>query len=217
MRVYRQGDATPTAYEIIGVVKDLALPGQVEEGRFFRSGINHHPELLIKMKPNQAITPLEINRLAAQINPQLKLFSLQVTEQLLNKMIAPQKTAAGIAACLSLLALGLAAIGIYGVFSYSVQLRRFELGIRMAIGARPSNIFWQVFKDNLLPVAIGLALALAGVVARPHVGDALGASRTGLWDWVLPLVLIVTLTSLTTLATVWQIIQNPVNRVLHQD
>jgi len=217
MRVYRQGDASPTAYEIIGVLKDLALPGRVEEGRFFRSGINYHPELLIKMKPNQVITPVEINRLAAQINPQLKLFSLEVTDQLLNKMVAPQKTAAGIAAGLSLLALGLAAIGIYGVFSYSVQLRRFELGIRMAIGARPSSIIWQVFKDNLYPVTIGLGIAFAAMLIRPYVGDLAGASRyAGFWGWTLPVALIVILTSLTTLAALWQIIQVPVNRVLYQ-
>ena len=58
----------------------------------------------------------------------------------------------------------LASLGIYGVVSYSVQQRRGEMGIRMALGATASDLRSQVLRQGLLPVAIGLAAGIAGAL-----------------------------------------------------
>ena len=67
-----------------------------------------------------------------------------------------------------LMALFLAAIGLYGVMAYLVESRSREIGIRMACGARPRTILWLVFSGNLRLVVTGLSvgLVLAWILAQ---------------------------------------------------
>ena len=67
----------------------------------------------------------------------------------------------------------LACLGIYGVVSYSVEQRRGEMGIRMALGATAANLQSMVLRQGLMPVAVGLAAGIAAALA-------LGRSLRGL-------------------------------------
>src|SRR5213075_531222 len=64
---------------------------------------------------------------------------------------------------------GLAAIlvmiGLYGLFSYITSMRRNELGIRLALGARTGNILWLILSNGLELASVGVALGLAGAYA----------------------------------------------------
>lgn len=217
-KVYRQGDSAGQAIEIVGVLKDLQLPGMIEPPRFFQASILQHPELVVRVKAGQQLTPAEVNALAAKVNPQLKIFYMKTTEQAIALITAPQKTVAGLTAALSLIALSLAAIGIYGVLSYSVQLQRFELGIRMAIGARPNKIFLQILKDNLIPVITGLLVASVVLISLWFwIQQTNYSLQTNSLGWLLPPVLIIALTAVTSLLSVWKIIRNPANNILRGD
>jgi putative ABC transport system permease protein len=77
--------------------------------------------------------------------------------------------AASVAGILSLLALGLAAIGIYGVVAYVVTRRRREVGIRIALGASVPDVRRLILRQTLRPVAIGLMLGLAIAAALAQV------------------------------------------------
>jgi putative ABC transport system permease protein len=76
----------------------------------------------------------------------------------------------------ALVALTLAAVGVYGVLSYAVTQRTHEIGVRMALGARPAQVRLLVMGDGLLLAIVGMAVGLAGAFA---VGDVLGALTFG--------------------------------------
>ena len=68
-----------------------------------------------------------------------------------------------------LLALLLAAIGLYGVISYSVVRRTNEIGIRLALGAQTGSVLWMVLRESLLLLAVGLAIGLPLTFATTHL------------------------------------------------
>jgi ABC-type antimicrobial peptide transport system permease subunit len=81
---------------------------------------------------------------------------------------------AGLAAVLGVLGLILSVIGVYGVISYSAAQRTQEIGVRMALGARPADVLWMVLRHGSLVVGIGLVLGLlcafgAGRLIRPFL------------------------------------------------
>jgi putative ABC transport system permease protein len=62
------------------------------------------------------------------------------------------------------IALVLSAVGLYGVTAYSVTQRTQEFGVRMALGARPRDVWWLVIRQGLLHLAIGTLLGMAGAI-----------------------------------------------------
>src|SRR5207244_8385087 len=90
------------------------------------------------------------------------------------------------------MAMLLAAIGLYGVIAYSVARRTREIGIRMALGARPAAVLRQVMRHGLLVAAGGLAIgsALAGVAARLLAGALSGVGTGDAASWRAPVAVV---------------------------
>jgi putative ABC transport system permease protein len=198
-------------YEVIGIVRDLSLPGVAEEPRMFMPQANvDFPRILLQLKPNQAFTKEELNQLMARVNSQYKVAIFLSMTHAQARLLAQARLSAALTTALALLTLLLASLGIYGVLSYSVLLRRFELGIRMAIGAGPRTIFMKVLRDNIVPVLVGLALAFILLVALWGWVQARGydAGLT-LWVCVGPAALILLLVTIACLVSVWNIIRRP--------
>ena len=76
--------------------------------------------------------------------------------------IVPFRIAGSIATALGLIALFLAAVGLYGVMSFVVTQRTREIGIRLALGAEPRAVVALFVRQNLRVIACGVALGLAG-------------------------------------------------------
>ena len=105
-----------------------------------------------------------IEREVRSLDRDIALNNIQTAPELLSASLTGPRVAATLLSVFGLLALVLAAVGIYGVMSYSVNLRSQEIGIRMALGAERREVLWMVLGQGMFTVAIGLALGLMAAI-----------------------------------------------------
>jgi predicted permease len=95
-----------------------------------------------------------IREVVRQESPAVLMTGITTQEQIISQTIGQQRTFANLGACFAILALLIACVGLYGAMAYAVARRTSEIGIRMALGARPT-ILWMVMREVLLLCAIG--------------------------------------------------------------
>jgi ABC-type antimicrobial peptide transport system permease subunit len=93
------------------------------------------------------------------------VWKVRTMEWLLARSISSRRLIMQLLAALSLLALTLAAIGIYGVLSYRVTQQTREIGVRLALGAQPRNILQLILKHGLALALVGICVGIAGALA----------------------------------------------------
>ena len=99
------------------------------------------------------------------VDKDLALTQIATLEDVVDTSMADARFRTTLLSAFAGIALLLAALGIYGVLAYFVSQRSRELGIRLALGAKPEALFRMVVGQGMRPVAIGAALGLAGAVA----------------------------------------------------
>ena len=104
-----------------------------------------------------------------QLDPQLAITGIRSMEQLLDYSVAQQRFMMLLLAVFGVVALSLAAIGIYGIMSYAVKRRTREIGIRMALGGAPRDVLMLVVGQGMRLAAIGLVLGLVAALATTRV------------------------------------------------
>ena len=156
-RIYWQG--RPDPYEVIGVVNDIVVPNSGNSPRIFvtrTSGFNFQ----VKLNENQSIDRTQVSSVIQSVNRSFYIYDYIDLEGQLNELLATDRTVIVISMGIGLITLFLASLGIYGVFNYSVMLRRYELGVRMAIGGKPNDINQLIFNVFSLPIGVGLAIGM---------------------------------------------------------
>jgi len=100
-----------------------------------------------------------------KVAPNLPITHMITMDGLISDSISPHRFSAVLVGIFAALALLLAAIGIYGVMSYSVSQRRQEIGLRIALGAQRANVRGMILGQTLKLTLIGIGLGLAGAFA----------------------------------------------------
>ena len=96
------------------------------------------------------------------LEPDLPLFTIQTLDELLAEQRWMLRIFGSMFATFALIALMLSAVGLYAVTTYSVSQRTQELGLRVALGAKPGQVLWLVLRQGLMQLAIGIPIGLAG-------------------------------------------------------
>jgi predicted permease len=107
------------------------------------------------------------------------VFNARTDDDLLGRLLLPERITSILAGCFAGIALALSLIGLYGVMSYAVQRRTRELGIRMALGAQRGEILRAVLREALLLTLAGIAIGLPCAFAATRVIQSMlyGLSR----------------------------------------
>jgi putative ABC transport system permease protein len=175
----RGNDREPFA-EIIGVAADTrSAIGEASPLMVYRTywkthnaGSANNFSLVVRTSQDPASAATAVRNVIWSIDSELPVPELKSMGQIVSAAVAERRFQTAMLGGFALAALLLAVIGIYGVIAYSVNRRRGEIGIRMALGARAADVSALVLRQGMRPVLIGLIVGLAAALA---FGRLLGA------------------------------------------
>ncbi len=120
--------------------------------------------------PGTPMTALPIVKTTlASIDRAVAISRVRTMEEVVAASVAQPRFRMMLLGTFAIVSLLLAAVGVYGMVAFSVNQRRSELGLRLALGAKPGDLLRLVLRQGITPVAIGLACGLAGAVAVTRV------------------------------------------------
>jgi predicted permease len=161
---------TPTPIEIVGVVADAKYTGvrdEIPEQLFFPFfGAQAATAGLIYVRAAERPTALFalIRDVVRQVDPALPVFAMRTLDDKADQSLVNERLIATLSAAFSVTATLLALVGLYGLLAYTVTERTREVGIRVALGARASQVLWLVTREAVGLVGMGLVLGLAGAL-----------------------------------------------------
>jgi predicted permease len=155
----------PKWMTIVGVVGDTKLYGLANPSRLeiyvpFRQSASSHMRLIVKSTVDPAALASSIRAAVAEIDKDQPVFGISTMKQLIVDSVSTRRMTLILLALFSTLALVLAAIGIYGVISYSVAQRTHEIGIRMALGAGKTDVLRMILAQGARIAGAGVAIGM---------------------------------------------------------
>lgn len=162
------GDPPDVKYdiEIIGVAENAIYDNLREEKSFLIYYPGDRGQLLVVRtagNPDTVIASIR-NQIRA-VDNNLMISSIKTVPQLIDQSLILERLLAKLSSFFGVIALLLASVGIYGVMAYAVVRRTKEIGIRMALGARPSNVRWMVLRETLWLVIGGVLIGVPTALA----------------------------------------------------
>jgi predicted permease len=198
--------SVPNMYTIVGVVENAEywppndtqqkapmyflpawqwpqIPASTPQASLYAEFLNDtHYMSTLAIQTNGTVPDLEAKVTAAlqEINPNLMITRFQSFDQQVNLGFSQQQMIVQLTSLFGLVALALAAIGLYGVTAYAVAQRTSEIGIRMALGANHRHVQKMVLSEAFHQVALGLLIGIPSAVAAGHL---MAAELYGVKEW----------------------------------
>jgi predicted permease len=153
--------------EIVGVVKDAKYTAlQEASSRFIYIPYMQAPSQVLESLALHVRTATAPQAIAESVRREVLGINQSLLQEIttladqVDATLLQERLVATLSGFFGSLALLLACLGLYGVMSYSVLMRRREIGIRMALGATPGDVLWLVLKESVTLVAVGLAVGI---------------------------------------------------------
>jgi predicted permease len=166
----RPGESGPV-FEVVGVLQDARVETVLEPpgpAIYFSMAQRSYPRLTLLVRTAASASPAslapELRRTVLASHPDLSIVDFVTGSEQIRRGLSQQRMHAEIAGFFGLMGLGVSVVGLFGLLSYMVSQRVREFGIRMAIGAHPTDVERLVLRQGMALVAIGLVLGLAGAL-----------------------------------------------------
>jgi len=142
---------------------DNAMMQSIDDGSHFIEGA------VLKLHGSMEGLEPQVRRVLSDVDPNITLLGLDTMQEHVDANFDGQRAVAQMTGLFGILALILAAVGLYGVTAYTVERRTGEIGVRMALGADRSNIVKLVLRGAFLQILIGLAIGIPVSILCGHL------------------------------------------------
>jgi predicted permease len=162
-------DVTPdtpwmTVVGVVGAIKQDALDAdsRIAFYRFQGQTPSRAMNVVVRSVSDPAALATAVTDRIRALDPDLPIYKMRTMGERVASSLAERRFSMLLLALFAVLALGLAAIGVYGVMSYVVSQSTRELGVRLALGAAPGDVLLLVVRQGMVVAAAGIALGVAG-------------------------------------------------------
>jgi ABC-type antimicrobial peptide transport system permease subunit len=165
--------------EVVGVVGDVRGEGPAEAARarlympMAQQPLFPFMNVAIRTTVDPATLAAPLRQIVADLNPVVPVSNVRVMEDLVGAAVARPRMTAWVMGLFAALAATLAAVGLYGVLSFTVSKRIREIGIRIALGAQPQQVVGHVVGSGMTLAGLGLGLGLVGAFAAGRIMEGI--------------------------------------------
>ena len=181
-RTIRQGNVTGDVITVVGVAQDVRA-GSVDRElppfiyRPYPQWASGPATLVVRSALDPATLSPAIRREIRKLSPNLPIPPMRTMREIVSESVAQREFQVVLTGLFALVALLLAAVGVFGVVSYSVACRTREIGLRVALGATRENVLTWVLRKGMRPVLAGIIAGVCGAIAAASLTRGLALRR----------------------------------------